>query len=284
MSLSFLISFAAYAGEESHKSSTDGDERTYAGGAKRGWWWYEMVPKKKENDKKTERRERSPRFSDYTIDQLWNMHPDDFQSLLMSFQKKAVQAPTEDNVKDYYTIQDIARRKSLAFANATAAVMQKYPELSLGGDAPITAPGRNAVVTQQKAEIEAKIRAAEEEFALLYFFAPDCPYCAEQQKILEFFREKYRWEIKSINTEEDARLSSFFGVKTPPTLLLVYRDSKEEIAISTGVASLSDIQERLYRGIRLLKKEITPEEYSLYEYQREGAFDVKVPLRRGKNQ
>jgi len=48
------------------------------------------------------------------------------------------------------------------------------------------------------------------------------------------------------------------------------------------VASLAEIEEKLYRGIRLLKNEITPEEYSLYEFQRGGAFDVRALLRRDR--
>jgi conjugal transfer pilus assembly protein TraF len=278
-----LFTTALYAGDlSSSPAVTDG--KTYYGDPKRGWWWYEKIPeKKKEEEKKTaENPERSPRLADYTMERLWDMHPDDFQALLMAFQKKAVQSPSEENVKEYYTIQDIARRKSLAFANATAAVMQKYPELSLAADSPITAPGRNAVVMQQTGEIESKIRNASGEFALLYFYSPGCPYCTEQEAILGYFSEKYHWEIKAINTESDPGTSSLFGIETTPTLLLVYRGSKDQIAVSTGVASMAEIEEKLYRGIRLLKNEIMPEEYSLYEFQRGGAFDVKAPLRREK--
>jgi len=282
--IAVLLMSAAYAVDLSPPPATDG--RTYHEGAKRGWWWYERIPeKKKEEEKKAEvKPERSPRLADYTMERLWDMHPDDFQALLMIFQKKAVRSPTEENVKEYYTIQDIARRKSLAFANATAAVMQKYPELSMTADSPITAPGRNAAVMQQMGEIESKIRSASGEFALLYFFSPACPYCAEQEAILGYFRDKYRWEIKSIDRDSDPWTSSLFSIETTPTLLLIYRESRDQIAVSVGVASLAEIEEKLYRGIRLLKGEITPEEYSLYEFQRGGAFDVKAPLRREKRQ
>jgi conjugal transfer pilus assembly protein TraF len=260
------------------------DGKTYYGDAKRGWWWYEKIPEKTKEEKRKveEKPERSPRLSDHTMEELWEMHPDDFQALLMAFQKKAVRSPSEENVREYYTIQDIARRKSLAFANVTAAVMQKYPDLSVAADYPITAPGRNAAVTQQVGEIESRIRSAREEFALLYFFSRSCRYCAEQGAILEHFVEKYGWEIKAIDTEREPGVSSVFGIETTPTLLLVYRESRDQITVSAGVASLAEIEEKLYRGIRLLKNEITPEDYSLYEFQRGGAFDVKAPLRRGK--
>jgi len=216
------------------------------------------------------------------MEELWNMHPDDFQAVLMDFQKKAVRVPSEDNVREYYVVQDIARRKSLAFANASAAVMQKYPDLSVAADYPITAPGRNATVSQRTDEIESRIRSAREEFALLYFSYSGCPYCAEQASILGRLVEKYGWEIREIDTQREPGISTVFGIETTPTLLLVYRRSPDHITVSAGVASLAEIEEKLYRGIRLLKNEITPEEYSLYEFQRGGAFDVRAPLRRDK--
>jgi conjugal transfer pilus assembly protein TraF len=258
--------------------------KAYYGDAKRGWWWYEKIPlEKKDREKKAEdKQKRSPRLSDFTMEDLWEMYPDDFQAILMAFQKKAVRVPSEENVREYYVVQDIARRKSLAFANASAAVMQKYPDLSVAADYPITAPGRNAAVSQRTDEIESRIRSAREEFALIYFASAGCPYCDEQTMILRSFVEKYGWEIREIDIEREAVVSSVFRIETTPTLLLVYRGSSDHITVSAGVASLAEIEEKLYRGIRLLKNEITPEEYSLYEFQRGGAFDVKAPLRRDK--
>lgn len=263
---------------------TEENGKAYYGDAKRGWWWYEKIPlEKKDRDEKAEDgKKRSPRLSDYTMEELWNMYPDDFQAVLMAFQKKAVQVPSENNVREYYVVQDIARRKSLAFANVSAAVMQKYPDLSVAADYPITAPGRNAEVSQRTDEIESRIRSAREEFALIYFSSVGCPYCAEEGSILGRFVEKYGWDIREIDIEREAAVSSVFGIETTPTLLLIYRGSADHITVSAGVASLSEIEEKLYRGIRLLKNEITPEEYSLYEFQRGGAFDVRAPLRRDK--
>ena len=98
--------------------------------------------------------------------------PREFEPLLRGFLKKAVQSPTEQNVKDYYAVMDIARRKSLAFTNVAAFVWQKYPELSTAKDYPVAAPGRNAFVRQSLSEVETTIRNAETDFALLYFFSP----------------------------------------------------------------------------------------------------------------
>jgi conjugal transfer pilus assembly protein TraF len=65
-----------------------------------------------------------------------------------------------------------------------------------------------------------------------------------------------------------------------PTIILVYRHSQDPITVSAGVVSLEDMEERIYRGMRLLAGEISPEEYSLYDFQRGGAFDVHAPAAR----
>ena len=245
---------------------------------KRGWYWYE---KEKEKPKEQEvRPHRLPSLKDHTPEMLWNMHPDDFQALLMDFQKKAVMSPTEANVREYYSIQDIARRKSLAFANVTAAVMQKYPELSVAKDYPTATPGRNALTRMEQEEIGTKIREARHRYGLIFFFSPTCQYCVEQERIVRYFEERYGWEVKRVDVSQETGLAALFNVAMVPTIILVYRYSREPITISAGVVSLEDMEQRLYRGVRLLAGEISAEEYSLYDFQRGGAFDVRAPVPR----
>ena len=253
---------------------------------KRGWYWYEKEkeqPRKDEPKGDVDPKHRIPALKDYTAEMLWNLHPDDFQALLMDFQKKAVMTPTEGNVAEYYYIQDIARRKSLAFANVTATVMQKYPELSVAKDYPTPTPGRSALTRQQQEEIAKKISGSRADFGLIYFYSPTCQYCVEQEKIARYFEERYGWEIKRIDLTQNAGLASMFNVTTVPTIILVYRHSQDPITVSAGVVSLEDMEERVYRGMRLLAGEVLPEEYSLYEFQRGSAFDVHVPVTRERD-
>lgn len=249
--------------------------------SKHGWWWYEKEPEKKE-EKKEERRDarKVPSLSDHTPEDLWNMHPDDFQPLLMAFQKKAVMAPTIENVKEYYTIQDIARRKALAFANVAAMVVQKYPELSLEKDYPNALPGKAAKTREQSAEVGQKIDQSKENFALLYFYSPTCHFCAEQDEILSFFLEKYRgWQVRKVDISRSTQLAEEFKVRAVPFIMLIHKDSKDFMPVSIGVVSLTDMEERLYRGIRTLGNEITPEEFSMFEFQRGGGFDPTALLK-----
>src|SRR5579863_2525247 len=245
---------------------------------KRGWWWYEI--EKKEADKKDgkEEKRKLPSLADHPIEELWKMYPDDFQPLLMDFQKKAVMDPSVENVREYDVVQDIARRKALAFANVASTVSQMFPELSLEGDYPNAVPGQMARVREQSAEISAKIHQSKDRFALIYFYSPTCHYCAEQNEILKFFMEKYPWQIRKVDITEDTLTAGLFRVRAVPFIVLVHRDSEDSIPVAVGVTSLSSMEERIYRGIRLLGKEITPEEYSLYEFERGGGFDPIAPV------
>src|SRR5208337_1097974 len=111
-------------------------ESDYYRDMKKGWWWYQDPPKEAGREKKKEPEQekkirRIPSMKDYTQEQLWKMHPDDFQELLMDFQKKAVMQLSEDSVNEYLVMQDIASKRSLAYANVAAYVQQKNPELGV---------------------------------------------------------------------------------------------------------------------------------------------------------
>ncbi len=141
--------------------------------AKRGWWWYQKEPVKGKNKKeKKESPVASPSLKNYTMKELWDMPPSKFRPLMNALLDRAIQDPTVSNVREYYVVLDIARRKSLAFTNVAAYVWQKYPGLSTGKDYPVAAPGRNAMFMQQYSDVEATIENARGDFALLYFYSP----------------------------------------------------------------------------------------------------------------
>ncbi len=243
-----------------------------------GYWWYAQEPdKRQEKENGQNPKHFLPSMKEYTAEQLWNMHPKDFQPLLDAFFDKAVQYPTEENVADYYKIQDIARSRANAFANVATLVWQKHPELNtLALDYPSSTPGKTARLKIQNREVESKIASSSDEFAMIYFYKTGCDFCKAQNGILKFFVDKYQWQVKRIDIESAPELASRFDVSTVPFLLLIYRHSEKSLPVAVGVTTLDEIEQRLYRGIRLLGGEITPEEFNMYEYQRGGGFDPSV--------
>lgn len=253
----------------------EGDMYVYYRDAKQGWWWYRDPPEeeKKEEKKEEPKRRRIPAMKDYTPEQLWTMHPDDFQALLMDFQKKAVMKLDEESTMEYLTMQDIARKRSLAYANVAAYVQQKNPALTLP-EYSLATPGMAAATRMRADEVESRIREAERDFALLYFHSPECGFCSAQDGILRFFQDRYGWQVRRFDVNRNPNLAARFNVTTTPYLILIYRKSRDYIPVSAGVVTLAEMEEKLFRGIRLLSGETTPREYSLYEHRRGGSFDV----------
>ena len=242
----------------------------------KGWWWYQKEPdKRSDKPEKKKPAKSAPSLREYTYEQIWEMHPDQFQEFAEALKKKAVQKPSEENVKEYFEVQEIARKKALAFSNVAQFVWQKYPELTTRKDYPITTPGNLARISQINEERQRILRDNRDDFALIYFQRPDCSYCDEQSHILDWFTSETGWTIKRVNIRENPGLAAKFSVEITPTLILIQKGNQNYLPVSAGVISADEIEDKAYRAVRLLKGDISPEEYSLYEFQKGGSFDVK---------
>jgi conjugal transfer pilus assembly protein TraF len=246
---------------------------------KTGWWWYQDPKpeiKNKEEDKFNLKPVKIvPSITGIPDETLWNLHPDQFQELLLELQKKAVQNPTESTMADYTRMLDMARRKSVIFANASVLYVQQHPEYDVAAADPITTPGRVATTKQTAQDIEDKINWAAGNYGIIYFYSPECQYCEAQTPILKYFVDKYKWEIQPYDTKTDSKVAEAFNVTVTPTILIVGRKNDEYLIVSSGVISLPDMEERIYRGIRLLEGETSVENYSTYDYQTGGALDPR---------
>lgn len=248
----------------------------YGGEAKRGWWWYEEPPKE---EAAKALGEEEPSLPSYSPEELRTLHPDAFHEYAEAVKKEAVRDPSEAKVKHYYEVQEVARKKALAFANASEYVWQKYPQLTVAKDYPMATPGRNALTRQQVEERARVIASAREEFALLLFHSPDCPFCVEQERILAFFTDRFGWTVKDIDVDRTTGAAERFGIETTPTLLLIHRESPDYLPVAAGVISAAELEDKLYRGIRLLRGQTGPTDFNLYEFQRGGGFDPAAPVR-----
>ena len=81
---------------------------------------------------------------------------------------------------------------------------------------------------------------------------------------------------------QNPELAARLGVNTTPSLILIRKGNEGYIPVSTGVTTLDDMEQRLYRGIRFLNGETTPENWSLYEFQKGQGFDTGAPLGGGE--
>jgi len=246
--------------------------------SKHGWFWYEDPPQAEEDRKEPTAESNAPSrdvsLAQYSTAALWSMYPDDFQQLLNGLQKKAVQYPTEQNIFEYLSIQDIARRKALAYANATQYVTQKRADLfNISHVYPTSSPGAVARVQMQQEEIAGTIREARTDHALLFFASTGCGFCEKQAQILAAFAGKYGWQVKPVDIEREPGLALRFNITTTPTLLLIRQGQDASMPIATGVATLPEIERNLYQAIRSLRGDTSMESFTTYDFQKGSALD-----------
>ena len=266
---------------------------------KEGWFWYhdpKPVSEKKADKKpqlvpatpkqqQPENRYRDADLEKIGLDEIWNMYPDDFQELLDHVQNLAVQSPSEENTLRYLVMQDVARRKALAYTSSAMYVNQKYSNLfNVGQVYPTSKPGSTARVQIQNQETQQTIAGASSSHALIYFTSPACGFCRKQDDILNYFVEKYGWTVKPVDISRQPGLAARFGVETTPTLLLIKKGMEDYMMISVGVVALTELERKLYRAIRYLTGETQDNNFLMYDYQKGSAFDATSILNKESKQ
>lgn len=269
-------------------------ERFYKDSDLPGYWWGKdpaeeqkeapetaaPSPREEQRPQEPKKAPRNPKLSDYTTQQLWDMHPDDFAALLEEFRKQAVQNPTDENVTAHLKVQDLARRKALAYQNAQQYALLKHPELSLERDYPISGPGKEAAKNMTNSDQESRISAARDNYGLVYFYQDGCPYCVAQQQILQYFIQSKKWTVKPVNIQTEPVAAARFNISTTPTIILVKKGDDGYLPVSSGVISIEELEGRIYNGVRLLDGEITPEQFNMRDFQKGGGFDPLAPLQK----
>ena len=257
-------------------SASAGTPNDYWKKSKEGWFWYHdpIPPEEKVQETEEQTPDTHPPPPAYTVQELMDLHPDDFQEHYNAVLKYAVYKATPENAEKFMEVQDVARRKALRFSKVASYVVQQQPRFSVLKDYPQSSPGKIARLQMQNQEIQTTIANAKGDHALLYFRMPGCKFCVAQDGILSIWQQRYGWPVKPINTTERPDLAAFFGIETTPTLLLITRRKRDAIPVGVGVTSLNRIEQAVFRGIRLLSGKISPEEYGNYDFQQGSSFDV----------
>lgn len=261
---------------------------------KEGWFWYQDPPlKPEENELETgeqltttvqpvENRYRNASLDDFSMEDIWSMYPDDFQELLDHVQNVAVQSPTENNVLQYLVMQDVARRKALAYTSSSMYVNQKYSDIfNINQVYPTSKPGVNARIQIQEEEIATTINQAKNNHALIYFTSSRCGFCEKQNAILHYFIEKYGWQIKPVDLSRNPGIADRFGITTTPTLLLIKKGMEDYMTVSVGVVALTELERKLYRAVRYLGGATQGDNFLMYDFQKGSAFDPTSILNKG---
>ncbi|MBI5178182.1 MAG: conjugal transfer protein TraF [Nitrospinae bacterium] len=269
----------------------------------RGFYWHETTAsdeKQKDDGKSREDKRKAlnlptpavppPLKEVYTKEELMKMHPDQFEPLARMYMRKAVGERSPQNVKDYQDVQDAARKMGVQFGNVWQYNLQTNPEMSLDQEYPVSMEGINERLSSRDQEVAERIAREREDFALLYFYSPTCGYCKFQDEYLIQFMQAFNWrlcpetaangglqtdncEIIKMDVQKWPALKLRYKAQSTPFIVLLHKNSSFSIAVGPGLTTMTDLAYNIYRGIRLMKGEITPEQYTMMESERGKGFD-----------
>ena len=235
---------------------------------KKGFWWYEdPVPEAEERESKYE----LPPLP--APQELAKLHPEEIEAVMEERLEYAIWKKTPEAVQDYYIVQDVARRNAVAFTALTKFVMLNEPELNVRAQYPITNAGRKVATQLHDSTVTRSLASARDDYALVMFSTESCPYCPTQYATLKMFADKHQWSVQAIDIDRNPVAQARFDVKVTPMTMLIERGSERWLPIAVGVESLPVLEDNAYRAIRMLRGEITPQQFILTEYNDGGFFD-----------
>lgn len=236
----------------------------------RGYFWGEKLPQKEDKKEEKYKRPIVPPAAE-----MMKMHPEELRKLKDETLAYAVYTQDPEDNKAYWRVLDVIRRKADSFVNVSGFVKMKNPDLlSSNLDYPTNNPGRKVKLQDDDKELVALLGSKRDEYALLMFSQVGCSACEVQRNILENLTRETHWIVKDIDINQNPLAQAKFNVVgTPLTVLISRKDMNNWLPVAVGTDSLSNVKSNIYRSIRLIEKDTTPQQWYMMERERGSFFD-----------
>jgi conjugal transfer pilus assembly protein TraF len=239
---------------------------------RRGYWWYHDDPPPQSDDAKQEHPDLGPPPSE---DALLKLHPKDVEKMLGEYLDYALWKMTPEHVEWYYRVQDFARRRSDAFVGVTQYVMLKSADLNMNAAYPQNNPGQDARRLQYDEDMKQVLDSYRTKAAVVLLSRRGCHYCDAQRNALKYFQQQRGWDVREVDIEDQPEMKVRFSVETTPTTVVIFRNTDQWMPVSVGVDSVPAIEQGVYRAVRLLQGQTTPETYMLRQTDSGGVLDPR---------
>ncbi|GHG07118.1 conjugal transfer protein TraF [Thalassotalea marina] len=209
-----------------------------------------------------------------SVTSMMQMHPEQIRELERTHMDYALWKKTPEAVRDYYKVITVIRKNARSFAALHGYNKQMNVSLNATPDYPITQAGSAIARKKRQTDYNNKLRNNQSEFALVMFTQKGCDYCYVMDGVLKQFMMRHNWKLKYVDRDENASLAARFNVEVAPTVIMIQRDKIDSwLPISYGVVSVPEVEENVYRAIRVIKGEIHPTQFYTPEHQKGRAFD-----------
>ncbi|MFO1259275.1 MAG: conjugal transfer protein TraF [Gammaproteobacteria bacterium] len=235
---------------------------------KHGYFWYEDI-----SSNKPEKIEQYPKPVMPSPEAMMTMHPAELRKLLKKHLEYSAYTLKPDDVANYYTVQDVVRRKSAAFTAVSGQVMLEHPELNAKSAYPTTTASRNVKKQQHEEIIQTKLNAKRDRYAFGYLTREDCSYCVVMRQTLKHFQDKHHWRVEEFDLGKHPEIAARFNASVTPMLIMIEKGSQRWVPVAVGAEPLSTIEQGAYRAIRMLEGAIRPEQFYTNENMQGGFFD-----------
>ncbi len=240
--------------------------------AKSGYWFY------LEAEKEEEAIELPPAPYIPRGRALEALKPSEIQELINDQLDYALVSQTTEAVADYHRLIDLSRRRARGFAALTNIVLLENPGLNPRSAYPVTNAGRDELTRTRERERTRRLHKERQEFALIMFSSKNCTFCTSQWNVLQLFAERTGWIVNKTDIHLEPDKAGRFGVEGTPRTIMIRRNTNQWFTVAVGSESYPVIADNAYRGIRLLKGEITNQQFFNSEGDDGGFFD---PTSRG---
>jgi len=212
----------------------------------RGWYWhdeYKVEPGAEEEGEK--------QAANDPITQLGAV-----RARIEEAKAKAVLYPTEENIRDYITIQNQLGEHSQQFERTWKEVLLQHPMLNYSLKHPTNNIAKRVESDQEKIKEEQVIRELAKKSGLFFFYRSSCPYCVRFAPIVKDFAETYGITVVPITTDgialpefprsyPDHGQAEKFHVTVEPALFAVNPYTHKAFPIAYGLTSEADLKKRI---------------------------------------
>ncbi len=278
--LAAAISLSVHANPEKTRKPADPPVAgaSFYSDQERGWFWYEEPPveeEKKPEEKPepiqsqpaAENQEPEPEALPPTGSVAW------LKVMLPKLKEKAIDEPTETNIKAYFFAQRLMMDKAELFSRATMETIKNEPMLDEDLRYPASNAASDALADASTKQKDALLKMISGSAALMLFFkGNDCALCGQALSALTGLESKYGFTIIPVSmdgeplpvggykTQFDNGLAQHLGVVTTPAIAMVVPPNDVRI-VSYSTISMETAANRILASARDMGL-ITPQEFN----------------------
>ena len=223
-----------------------------------GWNFYcdPELEEEKIIEKETSKSKKPVEVKTYT-QQLEEVH-----KLQKEYKARMMLNPTVENILAYEMIKKDALDRVSYVTQLTKRVQWQNANLNSELTNPISTLGKRIWIEERNKNISQTMKDLNIKYGLIFFFRSTCPYCHRYAPILKEVSARYGVKVLAVSLDRkclkefpncrfDKGEATTMKIEAVPTTLLFEKKSKSVQIIGTGLLSISELEERIFKLLKV---------------------------------